>query len=65
MAVCCEHNSKKRLEGLCKECSEIKPYMVFRDGPNGGYFWGPGYPVEVERGKRPYWATGPKDEADE
>lgn len=37
--------------------------MVFRVGPKGGYFWGPGYPVEAERGKRPYWSTEPSNES--
>lgn len=56
--VTCEHASKARQPGLCKACNELKPYMVFRFGKNGGYFWGPGYPIESERGKRPYWSTG-------
>jgi hypothetical protein len=47
---------------MCAKCAEIKPYMVYR--PNEGYFWGPGYPIESEKGKRPYWSTSPKKEND-
>lgn len=46
----CEHNSKRRLEGLCKECADKKPYLVFRYCKKQcfacnecGYFWGPGH----------------------
>ncbi len=46
--VCCEHNVKLRLDGLCKKCSEIKPYMVF-SWEKGGYFWGPGHPMDGQR----------------
>lgn len=65
MGVQCEHNSKLRKEGLCKPCSEKKPYMVFRlcevktcpGGEaciHGGYFWGPGAP-EALQGQPARW----------
>ena len=61
MEISCEHNSKLRKQGLCAKCADIKPYMVFRFGPKGGYFWGPGYPIEAERGQRPYWSSDPNE----
>lgn len=53
----CEHSK----EGLCPECKEEKPYMVFRLCKNKclacnecGYIWGPGSPWN---GEKPYWIT--------
>jgi hypothetical protein len=51
----CKHNRKLRLHGLCKDCKEKKPYMVFLlcKGDNCdhvnecGYFWGPGAPDDL------------------
>lgn len=42
---------------MCSECSEKKPYMVFRLGAKGGYFWGDGFPEEALRGEQPHWMT--------
>ncbi len=42
---------------MCVKCAEKKPYMVFRYSAKGGYFWGPGYPDENERGNAPKWMT--------
>ncbi len=47
---------------MCAKCADIKPYMEFRFGANGGYFWGQGFPIEAERGMRPYWSLPPKRE---
>ena len=45
----CPHNAEKRLEGLCKECANIKPYISFRYCAKRcfackecGYFFGEG-----------------------
>ncbi len=49
---------------MCDKCAAKKPYMVFRYGAKGGYFWGPGYPDENERGNQPHWMTPTKVEKD-
>lgn len=50
----CEHNSKARLEGLCKSCKEAKPYTQFKyckekcfSCNSCGWFYGPGAPEEL------------------
>jgi hypothetical protein len=49
----CDHNAKKKLEGICKACSELKPYIQFRYCKKQclickecGYFYGLGAPED-------------------
>lgn len=45
---------------MCSKCAAVKPYMVYRNGVNGGYFWGPGFPDENLRGEPPHWMSKEK-----
>lgn len=65
MAIQCKHNSKLRLLGLCKPCSELDPYTVFVFKAKYGYMWGRGYYKEHpdcdpsnEAHIYPYWVKG-------
>lgn len=49
MNTTCPHNKLK----LCNICKDKKPYVVFT---MNGYVYGPGYSIESEIGKHPYWA---------
>lgn len=65
-----DHNMRAHQTGLCKTCSENKPWRCFvtclslRGDPSVkclgenccGYFWGPSHP---NAGERPYWAPTP------
>lgn len=51
MNLTCKHTYELKLSGMCKVCSELKPYLVFRmcakkcpaDCNQCGYFWGSGH----------------------
>ncbi len=60
MATQCPHAFKLRIDGMCKVCSELKPYMIF--STKTGYVWGPSHPLS---GDRPYWMSDSKDSKDE
>ena len=50
---------------MCAKCADTKPYMEFRLGVNGGYFFGSGYPIESERGKPVHPAPSNKEDTDD
>jgi hypothetical protein len=58
----CPHTAKARKEGLCKECSELKPYAQFKYCKRQcfacnecGWFYGPGAKPELA-GKPIKWS---------